>query len=142
MQPLESGRSSRLLLRARRRLLPTHVRGECFLDIIAVRGAVRSYEGLKIRKVLSFLESQDNVEVLADSEASTSGSWLVTAGLAVVPLLLAGPALAYNKGEAEQVFKNVAGGAYVLLVCLFFFRLLRKRAKTGTTQASQACGAQ
>lgn len=61
----------------------------------------------------------------------------MTATLAAAPLLLAGPALAYNKGEAEQVIKNLAGGAYVLLVCFFFFRLFRKRAKTGTTQASE-----
>jgi len=42
---------------------------------------------------------------------------------------------AYNPAEGEEVIKNVAGGAYLILVLIFFYRLLRKRAYTGTTQS-------
>jgi len=43
---------------------------------------------------------------------------------------------AYNPAEGEEVIKNVAGGAYLILVLIFFYRLLRKRAYTGTTQVN------
>lgn len=53
-----------------------------------------------------------------------------------VPLLMGGPAVAaYSPVEGEEVIKNVAGGAYLVLVLIFFYRLLRKRAYTGTTQS-------
>jgi len=54
-----------------------------------------------------------------------------------IPLLIGGPAMAaYNPAEGEEVIKNVAGGAYLILVLIFFYRLLRKRAYTGTTQVT------
>jgi hypothetical protein len=46
---------------------------------------------------------------------------------------------AYNPAQGEEVIKNVAGGAYLILVVIFFYRLLRKRAYTGTTQVTMPC---
>lgn len=62
-------------------------------------------------------------------------SWLAVASIVLLPPLIGGPALAaYSPADGEQVVKNVAGAAYILLVCIFFFRLFRKRAYTGVTQ--------
>lgn len=66
--------------------------------------------------------------------ASDDFPWLSTLSVTLVPLLLAGPAFAYNRVDGEEVLKNVAGGAYAILVCIFFVRLLRRRAKSGTTE--------
>lgn len=75
-------------------------------------------------------------EVRAAEDDSTvlSATTFVTAfGL----LLLGGPAYAaYDRAAGDQLFKNIAGGAYVLLVCFFFYRLFRKRAASGTSQVS------
>ena len=48
---------------------------------------------------------------------------------------LAATQTAYSPSSGAEVFKTAAGAAYVVLVCIFFYRLLRKRATTGTTQA-------
>ena len=45
----------------------------------------------------------------------------------------------YNPEAGDSVLKNVAGAAYVALVVVFFYRLLTKRAKTGTTQVDWLC---
>jgi hypothetical protein len=40
----------------------------------------------------------------------------------------------YDPSAGEEVFKNIAGAAYVLLLAVFCVRLFRKRALFGTTQ--------
>ena len=64
------------------------------------------------------------------------------AAAALIPLLIAAPAWAYSSAQGEQVLKNVAGAAYIVLVCFFFYRLLRKRAYTGVTQVNHPLGSQ
>ena len=65
-------------------------------------------------------------------------SWIPLIAGAAIPLLIGGPAwAAYSPAEGEQVLKNVAGAAYIILVCFFFYRLIKKRAYTGVTQVSQ-----
>ena len=78
-------------------------------------------------------------------EASAGASWPRQSAAAVLlclaPLLVGGGTAfaatqtAYSPSSGGEVFKTAAGAAYVVLVCIFFYRLLRKRATTGTTQA-------
>lgn len=62
-------------------------------------------------------------------------AWVPLVAATTVPLLIAAPAwAAYSPTEGEQALKTVAGAAYIILVCFFFYRLIRKRAYTGVTQ--------
>lgn len=61
--------------------------------------------------------------------------WIPVVAVTTLPLLIGAPAwAAYSPAQGEQVLKNVAGAAYIILVCFFFYRLIRKRAYTGVTQ--------
>ena len=48
-------------------------------------------------------------------------------------LTLPPAAAAYNPAAGEEYIKSVAGVAYVVLLMVFAFRLLRKRAKNATS---------
>lgn len=68
---------------------------------------------------------------------TSAPSWAAAvAGLAALALTLpalAADPVAYDPAAGSDVLKNVAGVAYVVLLVVFAFRLLRRRADTART---------
>lgn len=67
-------------------------------------------------------------------QVSSPALWgCVIAALAAAPPALA-EGLAYNPEGGAELFKNVAGVAYIALVIFYFVRLFKRRADTATSQ--------
>ena len=78
------------------------------------------------------LDAEDNVTPVTTSATPWTATAFTLASLLVTLPALAAPPVAYDPAAGSDALKNVAGVAYVVLLVVFAFRLLRRRADTAT----------